>query len=258
MIKKLYKRVLPEKSRNKLRSFATKATYPFYLGNQVQCNCCGKSFRKFIPKGNVVRLNAKCPACFSLERTRVIDFYLDRELHIYQSKGLKILHFAPEEILFKKLSTIEGEYIDGDINTANARFLIDITSIPYDDNYFDVIICCHVLGHVPDEPKAIQEMKRVLDPNGVALVMTVMDISSENTVEDPTIKTPQQRLKKYGENDLTRLHGLDFGKRLRKEGFTVEEIDYRKTFTEADQQRYSLGNGQREVIFKCTLKEKQI
>ncbi len=43
---------------------------------------------------------------------------------------------------------------------------IDVTRITYDSNTFDVILCSHVLEHVPDDDKAMRELYRVLKPNG--------------------------------------------------------------------------------------------
>jgi ubiquinone/menaquinone biosynthesis C-methylase UbiE len=50
---------------------------------------------------------------------------------------------------------------------------IDAQSIPYEDETFDVVIANHMLYHVPDRPKAITEIKRVLKPNGRLIATTV-------------------------------------------------------------------------------------
>lgn len=43
----------------------------------------------------------------------------------------------------------------------------DITRLPYQDNFFDKIICTEVLEHVPDDKKAVLELYRVLKPKGL-------------------------------------------------------------------------------------------
>ncbi|MBP5603345.1 MAG: class I SAM-dependent methyltransferase [Treponema sp.] len=43
---------------------------------------------------------------------------------------------------------------------------IDIQNIPYDSATFDVVIANMMLYHVPDLPKALAEVRRVLKPNG--------------------------------------------------------------------------------------------
>jgi ubiquinone/menaquinone biosynthesis C-methylase UbiE len=43
---------------------------------------------------------------------------------------------------------------------------IDIQNIPFDDETFDAVIANHMLYHVPDLPKAVSEVKRVLKTGG--------------------------------------------------------------------------------------------
>lgn len=43
---------------------------------------------------------------------------------------------------------------------------IDIQSIPFPNNCFDVVIANHMLYHVPDLPKALSEVKRILKSGG--------------------------------------------------------------------------------------------
>lgn len=50
---------------------------------------------------------------------------------------------------------------------------IDAQSIPFEDESFDVVIANHMLYHVPDRPKAIAEIKRVLKPGGTLIATTV-------------------------------------------------------------------------------------
>ncbi len=50
---------------------------------------------------------------------------------------------------------------------------IDAQSIPYEDETFDAVIANHMIYHVPDRPKAIVEMRRVLKPGGWLFATTV-------------------------------------------------------------------------------------
>jgi ubiquinone/menaquinone biosynthesis C-methylase UbiE len=43
---------------------------------------------------------------------------------------------------------------------------VDIQNIPFPDNCFDVVIANHMLYHVPDLPKALTEVRRVLKSGG--------------------------------------------------------------------------------------------
>jgi len=246
------KTVVPTKYRLSIRINLIRFTGLFYRGQNFKCNLCGKSFRKMIPHGNTPRPNAKCPNCLSLERTRVLWFYLKNRL-IDNKQPLKILHFAPEYGLKKVLQKYENlDYKNVDLDPDLADEVVDITNIPYPENSFDLILCSHVLGHVPDEKKAVDELYRVLKPDGQALVQTIINWSLGKTFEDPKITSANERLEKYTEPDLVRLHGADFAERLRKSGFQVEAIDYASQLGDEAKAHFSLGNGDREIIFKCT------
>ncbi len=54
----------------------------------------------------------------------------------------------------------------------------DITALPFDDAYFDCVICSEVLEHIPEHEKALAELVRVLKPKG-ALVVSVPRYFSE-------------------------------------------------------------------------------
>jgi SAM-dependent methyltransferase len=246
------KTLLPLKYRLSIRINLIRFAGLFYRGKKFKCNVCGKSFRKMIPHGNTPRPNAKCPNCLSLERTRVLWFYLKNHV-VDNTQQLKILHFAPEYGLKKVLRKYQNlDYKNVDLNPDLAEEVVDITNIPYPENSFDLILCSHVLGHVPDEKKAVDELFRVLKPDGQALVMTIINWNSEKTFEDPNITSASERLENYTEPDLVRLHGADFADRLRKSGFHVEVIDYAAKLGSEVKTHFCLGNGDREIIFKCT------
>ena len=52
---------------------------------------------------------------------------------------------------------------------------IDAQSIPFEEGTFDAVIANFMLYHVPDRPKAIAEIKRVLKPGGRLFAATVGD-----------------------------------------------------------------------------------
>ena len=50
---------------------------------------------------------------------------------------------------------------------------IDAQSIPFENETFDAVIANHMLYHVPDRPKAIAEIRRVLKTSGYLIATTV-------------------------------------------------------------------------------------
>ncbi|WP_158299894.1 class I SAM-dependent methyltransferase [Glycomyces paridis] len=56
--------------------------------------------------------------------------------------------------------------VEAPVMTADAR------SLPYPDDAADAVLAMHMLYHVPDIPKAVAELRRVLKPGGTCLVST--------------------------------------------------------------------------------------
>ena len=82
------------------------------------------------------------------------------------------------------------------------RDLIKITqaeaeNLPFEDSSFDVVYSSHVLEHVRDRVKGLQEMKRVVKPNGVIIIgMPTAAMASLNLMEN-LVFTTHQRLMNF-------------------------------------------------------------
>ena len=88
-------RYIPRKYLQLVSHFFLRIMAVFYQGNQVTCNVCDHSFRKFLPYGRKGRDNALCPNCLALERHRLMWLFLQQETNFFTDK-LKVLHIAPE------------------------------------------------------------------------------------------------------------------------------------------------------------------
>jgi SAM-dependent methyltransferase len=60
----------------------------------------------------------------------------------------------------------------GPLAGADPLLVADAQALPFADEAFDVTMAMHMLYHVPDRALAIGELRRVLRPGGVALVLT--------------------------------------------------------------------------------------
>ena len=254
-IKSIYQKFLPEKSRLRIRQLYTKIKSPIYFGKNYYCNICQKGFRKFLPKGD--RKNARCPYCSSLERTRLLDLYLQKEINFYTKSTIKLLHFGPEEALFNKIKHLNIEYIDADINPAFARHAEDITKISFPDNYFDYIICSHVLGELPVTilSKATSELFRVLKPTGIAFVIEMVPVLSDEIYKHIHHIKQGDDFVDYRETILYKQYGKEFLKPivlLEQGGFKVECIDYRNQLQSETVLKNVLGNSIGELICVST------
>lgn len=212
----------------------------------------GKSFRKFLPYGyGTQRENALSPSTLSLERHRLLWLFLKDETSFFTSDTKqKVLHIAPEQCfldIFRKQQNLD--YITSDIESPIADVKADICNLPFKDNEFDVVFCNHVLEHIPDDTKAIQELYRVLKPNGMGIFQIPQDINRTKTFEDNTITDPKKRAEIFGQYDHVRVYGLDYFNKLRSIGFTVDEIDYTKKIAPELMKRFALMSG--EILPVC-------
>lgn len=193
-------------------------------GKRFYCPLCGRGYRKFLPGGSSGRTNARCPGCNSLERHRLLAGLIET-LQADKDLGIagRILHVAPEAALTELFSR-ETDYLSIDLDGSQAMMAMDITALDLADESFDIIICNHVLEHVPDDRKALMELFRVLKPDGWGSIQVPM--KGEVTQEDISITDPEERSRLYGQADHVRQYGHDFLERLREVGFEVSE--YRK------------------------------
>ena len=191
------------------------------------------NYSKFLSYGyKTVRKNALCPGTLSLERHRLLWLYLDKETDFLNS-NLKVLHVAPEQVFYKKFKKLKNwEYFTFDLNSPIADIKGDLISTNFKDEYFDLIICNHVLEHIEDDKSALDEMYRILKYNGISILQVPINVKRENTFEDLSIKSKIQREKYFGQYDHVREYGLDFKDRVEQAGFKVEMINYSKKISQ--------------------------
>lgn len=229
-----------------------KIRYLFYLGQERFCPCCGGHFRKFLPIGAKYRSSAQCPKCRSLERHRLVLLYLKYKTNFF-TKNLKVLYVAPKEILqtkFKKMSNLD--FVSIDLDSPLAMIKMDIMNLQFEDNFFNVILCSHVLEHVKEDLVAMKELFRVLKPNGWAIIQAPIDYHRKKTFEDPNVILPRDRRCLFGEENHFRIYGQDYKNRLESAGFKVKADDFVREIDKKLINKYSLD--EQEKIYYCEKK----
>ncbi len=252
-MKKLFKTILNIVPRPILirLSYVVRPVFVWYLkGNTYTDPIDGKSFKSFLPYGYAKqRPNVLSPSTLSLERHRLLWLYLTNETNFF-SAPLKVLHFAPEQAFynrFKKQTNLD--YTTTDLESPLADVKADICNLPFADNSFDVILCNHVLEHIPDDTKAMQELYRIMKPGGMGIFQVPQDLSRAITFQDDSITDPKERTLIFGQYDHVRVYGLDYFDKLRQIGFNVKEENYTQKLSQVDIARYCLVPG--EIIPVC-------
>lgn len=212
----------------------------------------GRSFKKFLPYGyGKQRENALSPSTLSLERHRLLWLYLKNETSFFSLENpLKVLHIAPEQCfldIFRKQQNLD--YITSDLESPIADVKADICDLPFENEAFDVVFCNHVLEHIPNDTKAMQELFRVLKKGGMGIFQIPQDTTRTTTFEDNSITNPKERAKIFGQYDHVRVYGLDYFDKLRSIGFKVEEVCYAKKIAPELVERYALAK--EEILPVC-------
>ena len=254
-MKKLFKLVLNTIPRPILirLSYVARPILAFLLkGDAFTDPIDGKSFKMFLPYGyGNQRNNVLSPSTLSLERHRLLWLYLNNETDFFTSKIKKnVLHFAPEQAFYKRFRNQKNiVYTTTDLFSPLADVKADICNLPFEDNQYDVILCNHVLEHIPDDTKAMQELFRVLKPGGMAILQIPQDLNREQTFADDTITDQKERAKLFGQYDHVRVYGRDYFDKLRSIGFRVVEEDYTHKIAPQLVEKYCLAKG--EIIPVC-------
>lgn len=190
-----------------------------YLGNTHQCPICSYNLSRFIQLENVDKL---CPRCGSLGRSRRLYTLLKGHVGIS-----KVLHFSPPKSLKLQLEKWEHfNYVSSDYeNEFEAELQLDITDIDLPSESIDLLICYHVLEHIPDDMQAMRELYRILKTGATAYIQT--PFSKEHFLENLSISSPEERLRLYGQADHVRLYTVDkLEERLNSVGFKVERLEF--------------------------------
>ncbi len=203
ILKKLAKNVLPETYLYEHERFLRSIFAFSYRGKKHHCKICDHKLSKFI---NLNERDLLCPFCGSRARTRRLYANLINDSLL----SGKILHFSPSRGLYKELKkNTDIEYFSTDFeNEFIAEYRFDITQIDCEDNAFDLIICYHILEHILEDQKAMQELHRVLKPNGVCLIQTPFK-NGFDIYEDATITSKEDRLKAFGQEDHVRIYSIE-------------------------------------------------
>ena len=217
-------------------------------GVKCRCNVCGSNYARFLPYGYVRRENALCPGCGSIESTRTLWFYLTNEVLGKKNKN-KFLYCSPEKAILKRLEKYEI-----DLNTKELVYFHTLGNKELSSlqgGVYDVIIFSQLIQFVKDDIKVFHELRRLLRPGGFVLIQTIINPKMDRTYEHIETPEDQDRLRNFFEPGVESIYGANFYKHLTKAGFSVETIDYADQLGDEARKYYSLGDGQRELIFKC-------
>lgn len=161
-----------------------------------------------------LRKYAECPNCNALERHRIQFVVVNDVLRERNTAYSKMLHFAPEPCFREFFSQRFGQYETADLSMKGVNHKVDLLQLPFADETYDFVFASHVLEHIRDDGKAISEIRRILKPNGIAVLP--VPIIAEKTVEYPEPNP--------NEGYHVRAPGMDYFERYERHFSKVEKF----------------------------------
>jgi len=239
------------------------------LGSKKKCYICGKTFSYFTKFGKgsqglsvfQKRINGVgsdidnfgCMFCGCHDRERHLFMFFDKRRFWENMKNKKILHFAPELHLSRKISEqLPLEYVKADLAPSNKDIKkIDATAIPFNNDTFDFLIANHILEHIPHYSKALSEFYRILKPGGIAILQTPYSRLLKNNFEDDGINSDELRLFFYGQEDHVRVFGEhQFLKSIEDVGFRLQIMKHEDYFDEISSYYYGVSANEDLIMVK--------
>ena len=170
------------------------------MGSGSCCNIRGGDEFLAGPNGRLSRSGAlpKCRKCGSMERHRILRSIWARIPLDFLSRS-RALQFSPD------LSVDPDWFSSYELSIYGGDNSIDLEAIDRASATYDVIICNHVLEHIPDDRKAFTELIRVLSPSGF-LEVTVPNPYFRKITEDRGPKI-HEHFRTYGADISLRFNG---------------------------------------------------
>ncbi len=223
----------------------------FFVGNRYVCPCCGWRLRAFTHGGTSLRVRALgyCPRCNSKARHRRWWLFLQERTNLF-TEQVRLFQAAPNYCLSRRFRSLPNiDYVAGDHNQhRNIAIKMLLPDTPLASGSFDAALCIHVLEHIQEDRKAIGELFRLLRPGGWAGISAPIRLD-QVTYEDPTITSPQERERLFGETVHVRYYGYDLADRLQEAGFQVK-MHPGKDVDAPTREKYGLRDD--ENIFHCS------
>jgi predicted SAM-dependent methyltransferase len=221
-----------------------------FAGTRFRCAVCGARLRDFLPLSPFFadRLEEhgwphgldqfetlsvrwyECPLCGASDRDRLCALFLDGHLPRVRAGGL-ILDFAPStplsRFIRRRIDPLAMAYRTVDRLRDDVECQADIMNLDgFDTASCDLFLCAHVLEHVADDRRALAELRRILRPGGVGLLLVPILLTSDAIDEDPAIVDEGERWRRFAQGDHVRLYcRRGFIERVEEAGFKVRAMD---------------------------------
>ena len=199
----------------------------YFRGRDIYCPFCPGFFKaERYPFSKEISSN--CPVCGSTVEERTILLFLQTKTEMMSGEK-KILVIAEPGMIADYFENFPNAVLK--IYTETGDFSIRDNSMKdrYPDDEFDIIVCNHIIEKLPQPQLVLKEIKRILKPDGVAMMMAYVDYEKEKTVE-MSVTHFKDRLSLYGIPGNYRRYGKDYADQIRSFGLNVSKLKFTSGF----------------------------
>jgi Methyltransferase domain len=179
----------------------------------AMCNICRWRGDTFDGRQHVEL--STCPACGSNGRDRFLHWCLAERVELHTA--LRVIECSPR--LGRAYRDAMATWFfyrtsDYDLRGHAGNLRLDLQKIDLPDACIDVMLCAHVLEHVPDTDAALSELRRIIAPGGHLLLQVPVLQGHTAPPTEPEF---------HGDNTMVFWRfGFDLTALLREHGFVTE------------------------------------
>lgn len=190
------------------------------------CWICCKEVPEFLPYGLPPR-RGLCPHCGAKPRGRVLGWLLKQVLCPRLPAGARLMeagaskfsveHLLTHDILDRhRCAVIDLRRLDHHrrLEAPHDFVQMDLVQMGFRSDSFDLILCNNTLPYVSDDHRALEEIRRCLKSNGLAIINTHREPGPTMSVIEHRRLHPELDDSYYAVNGDQRVYGDDFFDRV--------------------------------------------
>lgn len=152
----------------------------------------------------------------------MLSLFLHRQTEVFH-KQMTVVEVAPWPKLAAELNALDNvHYVGIDLGRhRDINICTSLTELGLRSASVDLLICFHVLEHIPDDIAAMREIRRVLKPHGIG----VLQVPLQTGLTDEDFQaSAKERIRRFGQADHVRHYGRDFEERLATSGLDIQRF----------------------------------
>ncbi|RZA07752.1 MAG: class I SAM-dependent methyltransferase [Proteobacteria bacterium] len=197
------------------------------------CGICQNEFPAFEVYG-IPEKRGRCPACGGKSRSRAVAAYFEKNVAPRMKAGSRILEIGASKVGVRNLretrfiGAAEHTVVDlirkeihREIKPPHHFFQMNAERLEFSAGHFDFVTCNHALGFIPQYQNVLREIRRVLKPDGEAMLNTPLRAGPTLSAADLKALHPEYTEEYFEENGTAWHFGEDYLNAVREAGFAV-------------------------------------